>query len=137
MRRLTALALIALAPIVAGCGSDGPIQAVSSLPGIYTLRSVNGAALPFMLVAGDPSLEVTGDELALASGGSFAQRTSFRITTGGVASADVANETGTYTESGATVTLRFARDNSTVTGVVSGNTVTISAPGLVLVYARP
>lgn len=135
MRRLIALALLLFAPIVVeGCGSDSTAPA-PSLEGAFALASVDGAALPFTLVDGDPKLELLGDDLLLSSGG-FTQHTIFRYTEGGVPSTDDNVEVGTYTYSGSTVTFHFNSDNSTASATVSGSTITVRVDGHAFVYTR-
>ena len=135
MRRLIALALLLFAPIVVeGCGSDSTAPA-QTLDGAFALSSVDGAALPFTLVDGDPKLELLGDELSFL-GGNFTQHTSFRYTEGGVSSMEDNVELGTYSINGSTLVFRFPSDNSTASATLSGTTITVHVEGHVFVYTK-
>ena len=135
MRRLIALAFLLFAPIVVeACGSDSTAPA-ASLDGAFALSSVDGAPLPFVLVDGDPKLELLGDDL-LFSSGSFTQHTTFRYTEGGVPLTDDNVEVGTYTLSGSSLTFHFNSDNSTASATVSGATITVRVDGHAFVYTK-
>lgn len=135
MRRLIALAFLLFAPLVVeGCGSDSTAPA-ASLNGAFALTSVDGAPLPFVLVDGDPKLELLGDDL-LFSGGGFTQHTIFRYTEAGVPQMDENVEVGTYTLSGSSLTFRFNSDNSTASATVSGATITVRVEGHDFVYTK-
>lgn len=117
---------VALAATLAGCGdpsgSDG-------LTGEYTLRTVNGSAVPATL---DPVTTIQAGSLELQRGGRFAFTIDASATGAGpVPDRRVATEEGTYTSSGSTITLFYgdADPNAVpVTGVVSGNTLTLTMP---------
>ncbi|MEO7712851.1 MAG: hypothetical protein ABIV10_08035 [Gemmatimonadaceae bacterium] len=136
MRRFIALFMLAIGTMTAtGCGSDGITDSPSVL-GTYRLETYDGAPPPVVLIAGDPKLEVLADQFVLASGGAFTQRTSFRLTDGGVVTLDESIETGTYTVSGPTVTIRLTSDNSSTAATMTGRGMTIDFEGHRLVYAR-
>jgi hypothetical protein len=140
MRRFIApiaLALLAFAPfVVEGCHSDSIGDPAQSVVGTYSLASVDGAPIPFTLIPGDPKVEVVSDEINLASGGTFIQRTSFRVTRSGMVTTQDQLESGTYMVSGSTLSFRFSSDNSTVRATLAGSTFTIGDGGHALVYVR-
>ena len=137
MRRFIALFSLVLAVVAAtGCGSDGITDSSSSILGTYRLESYDGTPPPVVLLAGEPKLEVLADQFVLASGGSFVQRTSFRLTENGIVTLDESIETGTYTVSGSTVTIRHTSDTSTTAATTSGRALTIDFEGHQLVYQR-
>ena len=137
MRRFIALLILVLAAASAtGCGSDGITDTSASVLGTYRLESYDGTPPPVVLIAGDPKLEVMADQFVLASGGVFTQRTSFRLTEGGVVTLDEVIETGTFTASGSTVTITLASDNTSTAATVSGRALTILFEGHRLVYSR-
>ena len=137
MRRFIALLVLTIGALTAtGCGSDGITDSGPSVLGTYRLESYDGAPPPVVLIAGDPKLEVLADQFVLASGGAFTQRTSFRLTDGGVVTLDESIETGTYTVSGSTVTIRLTSDNSSTAATMTGRGMTIEFEGHRLVYAR-
>lgn len=137
MRRFIALLMLVLSAASAtGCGSDGITDNSSSVLGTYRLESYDGTPPPVVLIAGDPKLEVLADQFVLASGGTFTQRTSFRLTEGGVVTLDEVIETGTFASSGSTVTIKLASDNTSQAATVSGRALTIIFEGHRLVYSR-
>ena len=117
---------LALAATLAGCGdpsgSDG-------LTGEYTLRTVNGTAVPTTLA---PMNTIHAGSLELRRGGRFAFTIESSVPgPGPVPDRRVATEEGTYTSSGNTISLLYddaAPNVAPVTGVVSGNTLTLAMP---------
>jgi hypothetical protein len=117
---------LALAATLAGCGdpagSDG-------LTGEYTLRTVNGTAIPATV---DPMTSIQAGSLELRRGGRFAFTIDSSVPgTGPVPDRRVATEEGTYTSSGNSISLLYddaAPNVAPVTGVVSGNTLTLAMP---------
>ena len=137
MRRIIALLVLVMGAVAAtGCGSDSITDNTSSVIGTYRLESYDGAPPPVVLIAGDPKLEVLADQFVLASGGTFTQRTSFRLTEGQVVTLDESIETGRFTVSGSTVTITLASDDSSTAATVSGRALTINFDGHRLVYYR-
>ena len=137
MRRITALLALVMGAVAAtGCGSDSITDNTSSVIGTYRLESYDGAPPPVVLMGGDPKLEVLADQFVLAAGGTFTQRTSFRFTEGQVVTLDESIETGTYTVSGSTVTIRLTSDNSSTAATMTGRGLTFDVEGHRLVYAR-
>jgi lipocalin-like protein len=138
MRRL--IALVLTVGLVA-CGSDATSPSATSITGTWSLKTVNGAALPFVVFAsGTDKEEIVSDVFTLtannASSGAFTQLTTFRITQNGQVASQSLPDAGTYTLNGSAVTLQFNSDSSSVTGAWSGNTITVTENGLVGVYQR-
>ena len=134
MRRLIACLALAL---FAGCGGDsvtGP--STDSVAGTWTLQTVNGGRLPFILAqSGADKVEGTSDVITVVSTGTFTQLTNFRTTLDGVATDDAIDDHGTWTLKGSALTLTFS-DKSSGTATVSGNTLTVTDDGTTLVYTR-
>lgn len=125
--------------IAAACGGDdgptAPTQA--SIAGLWNLQTVNGSALPFILAqSGTDKLEVLGDAITVAEGGTFTQLTQLRVTQGGQTSTEAVPDAGSYTLSGTTVTFIFDSDGSSGTGTLSGKTLTVAEDGISLVYRK-
>jgi hypothetical protein len=135
MRLLSAALLL----VALGCGSDkvtGPPTA-ASVAGRYSLKTVNGAPLPFLLgQVGTSKTEVMADVLALSANGTFLQTSTIRTTVDGVASTSSASEPGKFTMSGSTATFVFDVDGSYGTGTIDDRTLTISGNGFVTIYAK-
>ena len=124
MRRLL---FVAGALAILGCGSDatGPS---ATIDGTYDLVSVNGAALPFILIqTATETDEVTGDVIT-AFNGRFTQTTSTQDTVNGHVTTGFSPNSGTYTASGAVITFKFDFSPGAVmaTGTTSGDTFTVT-----------
>lgn len=134
MRRLIALfAFLA----VAACGGDSATNSLSSsIAGTYTLRSVNGAVLPYVEVVDNFKLELLSQTLTLTEGGSFNTQGTIRTTVNTQVSTTNFSDTGTYTRSGNALTLRTTSDSSTVTGTIAGGSLTVLADRLTYVFQK-
>jgi hypothetical protein len=139
MRRLLA---IVLAATLTACGGDSTSPA-PSIAGTWSLKTINGAALPFVIVAsGTDKQELVSDVFTVtandASSGAFTQLTTVRFTQNGQVTTQTFPDAGTYTLNGTAVTFRFNSDGSVGTGSWSGNTITVTdtEDGLALVYQR-
>ena len=138
MRRVLAV-LVALALIA--CGGDSTTSPTASIGGTWSLRTVNGAPLPYVVLAsGTDKEEIVSDVFTLTangvSGGAFTQLTTLRFTQNGQVTSQSIPDAGNYTLNGSAVTIQFNSDGSTVTGSWSGNTITITQDGFAGVYQR-
>lgn len=134
LARITAAALIAVA---GACGGDGNgITDVASVAGTYSLKTVNGAPLPFVFFdEGGYKLEVTAASYTLSSAGTFSNTATIRETENGAVFTSTETITGTYTVSGASVTF-IGSDGESVTGSISGNTLQFSEDGVTAVFMK-
>lgn len=123
--------------LLAACGSDSSTAPQQSIAGTWTLRTINGTSLPYIITqSGADKAELMSDAFTISGTGSFTQTSVIRYTTNGVATTQSSAEAGSYTINGTAVTLHFNSDGSTVTASWSGNTLTATAGGLVGVYGR-
>jgi hypothetical protein len=128
-------AFLVLSFVLAACGSDSSTEP-SSIVGTWTLQTINGSPLPFVVAqSGSDKEEVLSEVVTLSAGGTFTESSTLRLTVSGTVTTQSFPETGTYTVSGSTLTLRSS-DGSTGTATWSGNTLTGSAEGFVFVYKR-
>jgi hypothetical protein len=129
MRKLLAICAMLLA---AGCGdSTAP---AGSVAGTWTLKTVNGFSVPFVSQqGGGNTIELTSDVITATASGSFTQMTVVKTTTGGQVTIDSIPDAGTYTISGHTVTFDFTSDSPSGSGVLDGNTLTVTTD-ITLVY---
>jgi hypothetical protein len=131
-------ALIALAAVaLLGCGGDstGP---VASPVGTWNLESVGGAPLPYtVLFVANPlhKLEILSDVFEARADGTYTETFTQRETDGTTVTTTSDGDTGTWVQHNASLTLTSS-DQSTTSAAISGNTITVSAAGLVLVYTR-
>jgi len=132
-------AFVALAFVLAaGCGGDSStgLTGNASFAGTYNLSTVNGSALPFVIQATGPKIEITSDQIIANSGGTFSQTTSIRITNGTAVTTQTVSDGGTYTLNGTAASFRFNSDGSTGTGTVSGNTLIVADGGFSSLYLK-
>lgn len=134
MRKWFAILLLAL---TASCGDNNSTNpATASVAGTYTLRTINGTALPFTLFgSGANKVEITSDVVVLNEGGTWTETGNVRTTTNGQATNESSTDSGTYTRNGTAITLTSAASGS-LSGTVSNGTLTLTDQGLSAVYTR-
>jgi len=136
MRRILVSVFTAATVLLSACGSDSSTNPTpTSIAGTYNLSTVNGAALPYILQAANPKVEIISDQIVIAANGTFTQSTSARITQGTTISTSTIPDNGTYSLNGTAATFIFS-DGSTGTATVSNNTLTIAETGISLVYTK-
>lgn len=111
---LMSCALAGFITITAACGSDSTTSPTSTLPGTYTLKTVNGGSLPYTFSESGGTFKVNSGTLTITSS-SFTN--TFNITqtpTGGAATTATKVCTGTYTVSGSVAS--FKESSSTDCG---------------------
>ena len=126
-------AFLVLAFALAACSSS---TAPTSIAGTWTLQTINGASLPFVIAqSGSDKSEILADVITLTGAGTYTETTTFRVTLSGVATTQSIPDGGTYTVSGSTLTIH-PDDGSTGTATWSGNTITAAVEGFTFVYKR-
>ena len=76
---------------------DKVTEGDSTIRGVYTLRTVNGAALPFTKsVVGSTKIEILDDRITLFPANTFAEEWHVRTTVSGQMTTETKTETGTY-----------------------------------------
>jgi hypothetical protein len=134
MRFVAGLLALTLA---AGCGSDDP-TGLAGVEGTWNLLSVNAVSLPVTLgtLPDGAKLEVVSQSVTL-SAGKYTSATVFRSTPpAGAAFTTNDGDTGSYTQTGSTLTFQSASDNSTLTAEVSGNRFTTTGGGVTLIFGK-
>ena len=135
MRRFFALFAILFVAVLSGCSdSTGPN---ASIAGAYSLRTINGASLPFIEYE-EPGYreELTAEVLTVNDGGTFSLTSTYRVTDSGVIETFNDTETGTFTRNGTAVNFRFDGSTATATGSYDNNKIIIGITGFSLVYER-
>lgn len=130
--KVCAVALLALA---AACSGDG-VNEPASVAGTYTLQSVNGGPLPFVIF--DESgykLEITAASYVLTSAGTFTNSATFRETESGTVTTSTETFTGQYTVTASTVTFTDT-DGEVYAGTISGGNLVFNEDGLSAVFVK-
>ncbi len=125
MRKLIGSILLAM---VVACGGDKATGPNASITGNYTLRTVNGNALPAVVFQNTTEKEeLTAGNINLNADRTWSGSLSLRSTnlTNGATATLSLPANGTYTNNNGSITLTDASDNSQLTGTVGGGTLTI------------
>jgi hypothetical protein len=127
---------------LAACGSDNSTAPTptsladnSFVIGTWNLTTVNGAALPYIVRAEDPLVEIVSDRLVLLADGTFTQLLRFRATNSGAILTQDRPDAGRYSFTGMVATFRF-NDQTGGTGTVLGDSLTVAGTGTPFVYIR-
>ena len=132
-----ALAAVAFAVFSAACSdSTGP----EPVTGTYTLRTVNGMPLPFLVAGGTSNgitskIEVAGGNAVLRADKSFTSVITVRETNGSTVTDNPLTSVGTYTVTGSTITFVPIGDPPT-TATLADGTITGMTLGLTLVFSK-
>lgn len=119
--------------LLAACSdSTGP----ETIAGTYSLRTVNGSSLPYVLAQGAADKdELTDDAITLNEGGTWTESGHLRSTRSGVVTTQSVVGSGTYARTGGTgITLTGANGSSS--GTVGAGTLILSDQGVSAVYIR-
>ncbi len=129
------VAAIFLAAFVA-CGGDSSTNPSESIAGTYTLRTVNGSALPFTFYSdATTKVEVTDDAITINEGGTFTETGHTRTTTSGRVTTESIVDAGTYTRNGTAITFKGS-DATPTSGSISGSSLTLADQGISAVYSK-
>ena len=124
---------------LAGCGSDGSgtTNPQSTSPvGTWNLATANGAPLPFAFQVRGVKYEVMSDQYVFLPDGSFTEAYQLRDTDGTIVGLENLTDSGTWTVTGTVFVITYADDGATASGTFSGNTVTLTQLGALMVYHR-
>jgi hypothetical protein len=133
-RQLAALVLIALA---AACGSDSTTSPEAEVAGTYTLRTINGAPLPFTLgTAGSATFVLVSSTVTLKADGTFTGSTTATETTGSSSTTSTESGSGTWTRSGTTISLRDSVDGGITTAQYADGSLTLVDTGFTMVFRK-
>jgi hypothetical protein len=134
--RALAMVVTAATLLAAACGDrQGPTEA--SIAGTYELQTVDGKPLP--VVDTQQQSALMSGALMLGGAGAFTVTNNYRMGPGGSAGDLTLSVSGTFRVSGQTITfsaLDQGAGSVTFSGTVSGNTLTVTLNGSVMVYRR-
>jgi hypothetical protein len=130
---VSALALV----VLAACGGDKATNPASdSIAGVYSLRSVNGTALPYTFQDGADSYTLTNDVITIADGGSWSETFSYQQTVGGVSSTQTGSDSGTWSRAGTSVSFDSYGGYTAYSGTFTGSSLNLSDGTFTQVFAR-
>ncbi|HEY0024135.1 MAG TPA: hypothetical protein VGB24_14535 [Longimicrobium sp.] len=96
LRRILALVALAL-PLLAACNDDSTGSGEASIPGTYTLRTVQGKKLPVTVPSGTGAdVTITSGATTLQPNETYTLQLTFRTTEGTVVKTETYTEQGTY-----------------------------------------
>lgn len=136
MHRLASTLALALMIPLAGCDSGGPTEPDADVGGTYTLETVNGQPLPFLLQqAGEDRLEVWSGYIRLDTDGRFEDNLTLRLVEDGEAEEIPEVLEGNWAVSGSSVTMTLDLGGA-FTAQVQGDALTQVFNEFTLVYRR-
>ncbi len=129
--------LIALAAVSCLACEDAVTQAGGTVAGLYTLRTVNGAALPYTVPgAGTTKTEILADSIQINAIGTFSRAQHLRVTTSGQPAQSAVRLTGTYTLQGTSITFRNNEDGGQSVALGNATTMTFIEAGVTSVFSK-
>ena len=136
MRVFGKVCAVALLALTAACGGGDGVSGPGSVEGTYTLQSVNGGPLPFVIFdEGGYKLEITAASYVLTGAGTFTNSASFRETEGAAVTTFTETFAGRYTVSASTITFTDA-DGEVYVGTISGGNLVFNEDGLSAVFVK-
>ena len=135
MRRL--LATVGFT-VLAACGGETTAPSTPLVAGVYSLTTIDGSSLPFVLQFVDASnlVQFQGGAVTINTDGTFVDSASFVITQAGSDSTENDVASGHWTQQGNTITFTPAQGDP-YTMAWNGDTLLIQAfEGLTLAYIR-
>ena len=134
------LMLAAAAIALAACGGDGPsepVDPVAAASGAYDLTSVDGDAVPSLIVAsGAEQAQIIGGTVILKSDRTLTQTVDYRAVVDGVTEEGTAVYTATWSLVGSTGLYIEWDEYTPVEGTISGGVLTFDDLGGTHVYRR-
>lgn len=122
---------------LAGCDSDSTGPDANAHVGTYTLVTVNGSPLPFVVVQVlNDKIEVTKGSVTLNADGTYSDRVTLRATEGGSTTTEEEASTGTYAMNGTSVSFIETSSGETYSGSLSGDDLTVIVEGFTAVYNK-
>ena len=131
--------LCTAAALLGGCGSDGgtATNPQSSSPvGTWNLITANGAPLPFAFQSGGVKYEIMSDQYVFLPDSSFTETYLQRDTDGTIVGLENLTDYGKWKLTGTVFVITYGDNGAQATGTFSGNTMTLTQLGVLMVYKR-
>ena len=122
--------LLGLAFTLAACGHDsvGPTPTQSTVPGTYSLTTVDGQVLPFTVIdLGAYQAKLASGTLSLRADGSYSMQFGIRIEDSGNVRTAANSDDGLWNVNDKAITLASTRGDISRTGTVSGSVMTLQS----------
>lgn len=130
-------AFLALAMLFSVACFDDYSTGVGTVTGAYTLRTINGSALPYtMQVDATTRKEIIDDMITLFSGGSYSRTQHANTTVGGQTTSETNTESGAYALVGTSVTLNPSPAGPSTVTTIEGKTMTIVESGITWTFMK-
>jgi hypothetical protein len=118
------------------CNNDG-LTGSTTVNGKYTLRTVNGSALPYTISgSGSNKTEILDDAITLYEGFTYSRSAHSRVTVNGTASDVATSDAGSYSIFGTSITLTSGIGGPGTLAIDSGNSMTVSTAGVTYVFRK-
>ncbi len=135
---LAALVLLLAGGLLTASGDGGDATGPSgiSIFGTYTLQTIDGTSLPFVVIqVGNDKIEITAGSVRINSDNPYSVSLTARVTEAGTVTTETKTITGTFSTTGSDIQFSDQGDgNGPFTGSISGNTLTIIEDGDSLVF---
>jgi hypothetical protein len=135
--RMMVRALLALTLVFSVACFDDYSTSVGTITGAYTLRTINGAALPYTInVNATTRKEIIDDIITLFSGGTYSRTQHANTTVSGQTTSETTTESGPYQLLGTSVTLTPSGGGPTTITTIDGRTMTIVESGITWTFMK-
>jgi hypothetical protein len=129
--------LLGLLMLVSVACFDDYSTGVGTVTGAYTLRTVNGAALPYTYnVDATTQKQIIDDMITLFSGGSYSRTQHANITASGQTTSQTNTESGIYQLLGTSVTLNPSPAGRSTVTTIDGRTMTLVESGITWTFMK-
>jgi hypothetical protein len=133
------ISLLTIAFTLAACGHDSvePTAVPSTIPGTYTLTTLDGMVLPATVIdLGAYKAKLASGTLTVRSGGTYTFDFGIRIEDSGNVRTQSDTDDGHWSVNGNAITLTSARGTNTKTGTVTGINMTLQSSTNVLALTK-
>jgi hypothetical protein len=131
---------LVLTGLVACGGTNDATGPIASAEGTWRLQTINGSPMPYTTAynAGPPvyKVEILSDAFVASSNGTWTDSTTTRQTNGSNVFTQITGDHGTWAQTIGSVSVTSATTGTTASGAITGNTITVTGSGSVLVYQR-
>jgi len=113
------------------------VTETGTITGAYTLRTINGSALPYTInVDATTQKDVIDDMITLFSGGSYSRTQHANTTVSGQTTSQTNTESGAYLLVGTSVTLSPSPAGRSTVTTIEGRTLTIVESGITWTFMK-